>query len=383
MDPLQNPFSPGPGLAPPCLAGRGPVLALGRQQWARLRRPQGGKSLLLLGLRGLGKTRLLRALAQDAAQDGVHAGLVEAHFGRGLALLLAPALRALLLADGASPSTDQALGVLNAFGATHAGLPSGGPGQPGLGDSGDLEADLCALAEAMGAAAQSHGQAWTLLVDEAQALDSRELSALLWAQHGLAQAQLPFSLILAGLPFLESLSEAEQGLAERAFETLSLAPLDAEAAAQALRSPLQALGLGLDQDALDEIQRQAKGHPTFLQLWGAEAWNAADGAGIGLEAVRKAAPAVAHRLDEEFYGPSFKRLSPREKNYLRSMAHLGAGPRRSSDIADSMDAKITALGPLRARLIKQGLIYSPAHGLMAFTMPGYEDFMRRVMPNFR
>jgi hypothetical protein len=383
MDPRQNPFNPGPGLAPPVLAGRDALLAQGRLRWARLRGGLGQPSLLLLGLRGSGKTRLLRALGQEADQAGVRGALVEAHFGRSLAVLLAPALRTLLLPGQDCAELQAALAALNAFSVVHAGLPAAAAPGGGRADSGDLEADLGALATAVGVAARAQGQAWLLQVDEAQALEGRELSALLWAQHSLAQAQLPFSLGLAGLPFLESLSEAEQGLAERAFHVQTLEPLDRESASLALTAPLQAQGLGLAADALAELLRQAKGHPAFLQLWGAEAWNAAEGASITLDAVRRAAPDVARRLDAEFYGPSFKRLSPREKNYLRSMAHLGSGPRRSSDIADSMDAKITALGPLRARLIKQGLLYSPSHGLMAFTMPGYDDFMRRMMPNFR
>jgi hypothetical protein len=383
MDPLQNPFNPGPGLAPPQLAGRDGILALGRLLLGRLKRQPGHKSLLLLGLRGTGKSRLLRTLAQDAARNGVRAALVEAHFGRSLAVLLVPALRSMLLAEGQDTAMDAALGALSAFSAAHTNLPTVLPASPGRADSGDLEADLAGLTRAVGEAVQAKGAALLLCVDEAQALDSRELSALLWAQHSLAQAELPFSVVLAGLPFLESLSEAERGLAGRIFDLVSLEPLDKDAAALALQVPAQGRGAMFDVDALDEILRLSKGHPYQLQLWGAESWNAAEGPSIRRDAVRRAAPAVQRRMDSDFFGPSFKPLSPREKNYLRSMAHLGSGPRRSSDIADSMDAKITALGPLRARLIKQGLLYSPAHGLMAFTMPGYDDFMRRTMPNFR
>jgi hypothetical protein len=383
MDSLQNPYQPGPGLAPPLLAGREKILAQGRHLWERLKQGQAQNSLLLLGLRGSGKTRLLRALAKDAELAGLRCAVVEAHFGRPLALLLVPALRSLLLAQGNGPETERILGVLNAFSNTHTKLPAKEPVIPGQADSGDLESDLAVLMEALGLAAKAQGQGLLLCVDEAQALDSGELSALLWAQHRLAQAQGSMTLVLAGLPFLESLSEAERGTAEGVFETHSLEALDKASAASALESPAQALGARFEADALAEILRQAKGLPYHLQLWGSEAWDAAEDGVVRREALLRAAPAVARRLDAEYYGPSFKHLSPREKNYLRSMAHLGPGPRRSSDIADSMDAKITALGPLRARLIKQGLIYSPAHGLMAFAMPGYDDFMRRVMPNFR
>ena len=257
-------------------------------------------------MRGSGKTRLLRALATDANAAGLRSALVEAHFGRPLAVLLVPALRALLLVLGPGADRDRALDVLNAFSGAHTKLPSAAPSSPGLADSGDLEADLAALLETLGASAKAQGQALLLCVDEAQALDSAELSALLWAQHRLAQAQLPLGLALAGLPFLESLGEAERGLAERVFEISTLEPLDQDAAAAALEIPLQASGARMEAEALAEVLRQAKGLPAQLQLWGAEIWNAAEDGVVRRETVRKAAPSVARRPGRRILRPELQ-----------------------------------------------------------------------------
>jgi len=146
---------------------------------------------------------------------------------------------------------------------------------------------------------------------------------------------------------------------------------------------LQVQGARFEPEAVRELWRLTKGHPALLQAWAYQLWNQASGPAITREDVRKAAPAALKHLDERFYGPCYEPLSPREKSYLRSMAHLGPGPHRSSDIADSMDAKITALGVLRAKLIKKGLVYSPGFGKLGFALPGFDEFMRRVMPNFR
>ncbi len=221
------------------------------------------------------------------------------------------------------------------------------------------------------------------LVDEAQALDNAELGALLREQEQNLSRQRPQAVVLAGLPFQSALDDDGLRLAERHFGTFELGPLERADAAAALEGPAQALGAAFEPEALAEVLRQSKGYPAFLQAWAYEAWNRAEGGLIRRADVRACGDAVLRRLDRDFYGPGFERLSPREKAYLRTMAHLGPGPHRSGDIADSMDAKITSLGPLRAKLLQKGWVYSPAHGLLGFTAPGMDEFMRRVMPGFR
>jgi hypothetical protein len=220
-------------------------------------------------------------------------------------------------------------------------------------------------------------------VDEAQSLPLGELKALLAEQEANLAQQRARAVVLAGLPLDEVLDDGAHALAARLFTRFDLDALSADEAARALQAPAQALGVTWQAEALHEAQRQSRGFPAFVQAWAYEAWNRAAGPAITRDDLRACAEAATRRLDADFYGPGFARLSPREKAYLRTMAHLGPGPHRSGDIADSMDAKITSLGPLRAKLIDGGWVYSPSHGMLGFAAPGFDEFMRRVMPGFR
>lgn len=214
------------------------------------------------------------------------------------------------------------------------------------------------------------------LVDEAQALPPKDLSALIQRQEAHLRAQAPKAVILAGLPLEAQLNDADGAQAGRLFKAFALEALSPAQTAEAVAPHFEA-------DALPELQRLSRGHPAFVQAWAYGAWNHSAGPKISRADLRACQTAVLERLDSNFYGPGFERLSPREKAYLRTMAHLGPGPHRSGDIADSMDAKITSLGPLRAKLIAAGWVYSPQHGLLGFTAPAMDEFIRRVMPGFR
>lgn len=231
------------------------------------------------------------------------------------------------------------------------------------------------LAQAIVQMAQAEGIALKA-VDEAHSLSPGEIGALIKEQEENVRLQRPTAVLLAGLPFQEQLDDASHTLAARVFAGFELDKLGKEEATAAL-------GAHFETDAAQDVVRLSKGHPGFLQAWAYEAWNAAKGPLITRADVRACAAAVTARLDRDLYGPGFDRLSPREKAYLRTMAHLGAGPHRSGDIADSMDAKITSLGPLRAKLLQKGWVYSPGRGMLGFTAPSFDEFMRRVMPGFR
>ena len=371
---FPNPYPVHPGSTPPILAGRDTVLTSDPSVQARL----------LTGLRGSGKTALLGALAAQAPASST---LLGAGPGRHLAQALIPALRALLHGLPSGAPVARALTVLAGFRAAQAARlppsPADPPGQPGQGDSGDLEADLSALLSALGSLAGGLDAGLTLLVDDAHALMRAELDALLRAWSAAAPAHPRLRLVLAGLPFLASLDVHERALLERHFQMDELGALDARALSQAVQGPALAQGRSWNPDALAELGRASKGHPALLQAWAHHAWETAADGPLDASAVRRAGPACLRSLDRRYYGPGFEALAPRERAYLRSMAHLGPGPHRSSDIADSMDAKVTALGPLRAKLIKEGWVYGPQHGLLGFTAPGMDEFMRRVMPNFR
>lgn len=227
---------------------------------------------------------------------------------------------------------------------------------------------LARQAEEVGVAVQ--------VVDDAETRSGDELRALIQAQEAHLRSQAPKAVLLAGLPLNELLDDASHALAARVFRRFDLEALSPDEAATAVAPHVLP-------DAMPELLRLSKGYPAFLQAWAYGAWNASAGPRISRADLKACADAVLRRLDADFYGPGFERLSPREKAYLRTMAHLGPGPHRSGDIADSMDAKITSLGPLRAKLIAGGWVYSPGHGMLGFTAPGFDEFMRRVMPGFR
>lgn len=392
MDRIRNPFSPGAGSPPPELAGRDALLDQARVLFGRTRAKRPEKSLLLTGLRGVGKTVLLNEMERMALADGYRTILIEAHEGKPLSVMLAPHLRRLLFdldrMAGAGNKARRAIGVLKSFlsgikltvGEVEIGLDI--EPERGAADSGDLEVDLPSLFEAVGEAAEERAAAVAILIDEIQYFGSTELSALIMAMHRMQQRQLPLVLIGAGLPILPGLAGESKSYAERLFSFPDVGPLPQADAGKAIQDPILEAGESIDPQAVDEIFRLTRGYPYFLQEWGYQAWNHAPASPISLTVIRETSDLVRRRLDENFFRVRFDRLTPREKQYLRAMAELGAGPHRTGDIADALKVKINTLGPVRASLIKKGMVYSPSHGDMAFTVPLFDEFMRRAMLNF-
>lgn len=392
MDKIRNPFSPGAGSPPPELAGREGVLEQARVLLGRVRARRPEKSLLLTGLRGVGKTVLLNEMERMAQDAGYRTILVEAHEGKSLAVLLAPQLRRLLFdldrMAGAGDKVRRGIAVLKSFiGAISVRVGDIDIGldiepEVGAADSGDLEVDLSSLFTAVGEAAEERGAAVAILIDEIQYFSSAELSALIMAMHKMQQRQLPLVLIGAGLPILPRLAGESKSYAERLFSFPEIGPLPEPDAARALQDPVKEAGEAFDPAALHEIFRLTRGFPYFLQEWGYQAWNHATASPISVQIVHETTGLVTQRLDENFFRVRFDRLTPREKKYLHAMAELGPGPQRTSDVADKLGVKITTLGPVRANLIKKGMVYSPSHGDMAFTVPLFDEFMRRAMLRF-
>lgn len=392
MDKIKNPFSPGAGSPPPELAGRDGVLEQARVLLGRVRAKRPEKSLLLTGLRGVGKTVLLNEIERMAQDTGYRTILVEAHEGKSLPVLLAPLLRRLLLdldrIAGAGDKVRRGLAVLKGFvgaikikvGDVDIGLDI--EPEQGAADSGDLEVDLPGLFMAVGEAAQERGVAVAILIDEIQYFSSSELSALIMAMHKMQQRQLPLVLIAAGLPILPGLVGESKSYAERLFSFPDIGPLPEPDAIKALQDPAREAGEAFEPAALVEIFRLTRGYPYFLQEWGYQAWNHAAASPISLAVIHETSDLVSRRLDENFFRVRFDRLKPREKKYLRAMAELGPGPHRTGDVADKLGVKINTLGPVRASLIKKGMVYSPSHGDMAFTVPLFDEFMRRAIPHF-
>lgn len=393
MDRIKNPFSPGAGSPPPELVGRDGIIEKAKVLFGRIKQRRSEKSLILVGLRGVGKTVLLNELGRTAKKLGYHTIMLEAHENKTLPALLIPPLRSLLFelnrTANIGDKVRHGLGVLRSFISAIkvkvSDVEFGLDIEPerGSADSGDLEADLSSLFIAVAEAAQDRKTVIALLIDEIQYLTEKELSALIMAMHKMQQLQLPLILIGAGLPILTRLAGESKSYAERLFEFPPIGPLSSSDARKALDDPVKNANVKFAEDALNEIVQCTKGYPYFIQEWGYQAWNHADDFRITLKDVQKATKTVTQRLDENFFRVRFDRLTPSEKKYLRAMAYLGPGAHRSGDIAEVLGVKVNSVGPTRANLINKGMIYSPAYGDMAFTVPLFDQFMCRAMPDFK
>jgi hypothetical protein len=345
---------------------------------------------MLNGLRGVGKTVLLNEIERTAKQESYRTISIEALEDKPLASLVAPSLRTLLfeLDRIASPGNKakRALAILSGFAKAlkvtigEVSFSLDIDPEKGVADSGDIEIDLPNLFVAVAEAAQERDSAVAVFIDELQYFGSAELGALIMAMHKLQQKQLPLVLVGAGLPTLPGLAGESKSYAERLFSFPNVGALSQSDSAKALQEPANEVGVSFDVDALEEIYDLTKGYPYFLQEWGYQSWNHARESPISLRDVERATPTVISRLDENFFRVRFGRLTPSEKNFLRAMAELGPGPQRTGDIAESLHRPVANLGPTRAKLIKKGMIYSPAHGDMAFTVPLFDEFMIREMP---
>lgn len=392
MDPRKNPYAPGAGSPPPELAGRGPILEAASIALDRLRNGLHARSMMLVGLRGVGKTVLLNRMHTDAQAKGYATAVLESPEDRSLPALLVPTLRVALLkldrAHAASSMVKRAVRALGGFIAgmkvkfddIEVGFDLGK--EPGLADSGDLEADLISLFEVVGEAAQEQRTAMALFIDELQYVPEEQLASLITAIHRCSQRSLPITLMGAGLPQLVGQMGKAKSYAERLFEFQHIGPLAEADARVALSAPADRAGVTYTPDALDEILRQTEGYAYFLQEWGKHTWNIAQTSPIQSGDVTQATAAALADLDGSFFRVRLDRLAPAEKRYLRAMAELGPGPHRSGDVANRLNRGVQSVAPTRASLIRKGMVYSPSHGDTAFTVPLFDAFMRRIIPSF-
>ncbi|EHK68782.1 hypothetical protein PPL19_22404 [Pseudomonas psychrotolerans L19] len=344
----------------------------------------------MVGLRGVGKTVLLDQMRTDAEAAGVHTIRIEAPEGRSLPALLAPQLRLALLrlsrVEAAKDMAQRGLRALAGFAkalkVTYNDIEVGldfDP-EPGLADNGDLESDLAALLEQAGSAARQGDTALVIFIDELQYVGEGELAALISALHRCAQSRLPVTVVGAGLPQLRGRAGNAKSYAERLFDYPEIGPLSQAEAAIAIVKPADDEGVKFEAEAVGLVVDQTRGYPYFLQEWGKHAWDVAEQSPITKMDVERATGEAVAALDESFFRVRFDRLTPAEKKYLRAMAELGAGPHRSGDIAEKLGRRVTALGPTRNSLIAKGMIWSPNHGDTAFTVPLFDEFMKRIMP---
>jgi hypothetical protein len=391
MDPRTNPYAPGAGTLPPDLVGRNELIEKASIALDRFRGGLPARSILLVGLRGVGKTVLLNTIALETESKGFVVVQIEAPERRSLPALLIPSLRkALLQLDRLSNIGNRAKRALKTLGSfvqamklkyqdIEFGLDLGV--EPGNADSGDLEQDLMDMLITVGEAAREKQTALAFFIDELQYVPEQEFAALITALHRCAQKQLPIALIGAGLPQLVGQAGRAKSYAERLFEYPEIAQLNPDEARKALSSPAERNGVTFTPAALDAILEKTECYPYFLQEWGKHSWLEAKHSPITIEDVEAASSLAINDLDASFFRVRFDRLTPAEKRYLRAMAELGAGPHRSGDIAKLLNKPVNAVAPTRATLINKGMIYSRAHGDNSFTVPLFDQYMKRVMPN--
>jgi AAA ATPase domain len=385
MDPVRNPFAPGAGSRPPELAGRESILQEATIAVQRALMGKPNRSQMLLGLRGVGKTVLLNKIEEIAESAGHLTSFIEAPEGKTLSELLVPkinqALRKLSMSEKAKAKAHLALRALRSFASAfklaYGDLSVSVDPEVGVADSGDIESDLAELFVRVGEAAKAAGKAWTLLIDEVQYLRAGDLAALIVALHKISQKDLPVLFFGAGLPQVAALSGDAKSYAERLFHYPAVGPLLNHDAMTAIRQPIEDEGEKISEDALKEILHQTQGYPYFLQEWGYQCWNIAQGLQIEVADASQAAVEATRRLDDGFFKVRFDRLTPKEREYVIAMAQLGPGPYRSSDIAAKLGETHQSLGPRRSQIITKGMIYSPSHGDIAFTVPMFNEYLIR------
>ncbi|MBA0123961.1 ATP-binding protein [Haloechinothrix sp. YIM 98757] len=393
MDPVRNPFAPGAGQRPPELAGRQRELKAFEVVLERVAKGRPERSLVLIGLRGVGKTVLLSELRSMAMRRGWGTGKVEARpdadLRRPLSAALHRAIRDLAVRHRAPERIDEVLGVLKAFAlrANRSDARMRDRWQPGIdvppaqgrADSGDIEIDLVELLSDVAELGADVGTGVAVLVDEMQDLAPGDVSALCAACHELSQSGAPLVVVGAGLPHVPTVLSASKSYSERLFRYTRIDRLDRDDADLAVLAPIEREEAGIREDALDTLFDMSGGYPYFVQAYGKAAWDAAPADPITVEDVRVAAPEAEAELAVGFFGSRYERATPAEREYLRAMAELTEGrdePASSADVAIYLGRKPSSLSPARDSLMKKGLVYSAERGHIAFTVPHFGHYLR-------
>ncbi|MGH3621008.1 MAG: AAA family ATPase [Sciscionella sp.] len=392
MDPVRNPFAPGAGQRPPELAGRDREVDSFEVVLERVARGRPERSLMLTGLRGVGKTVLLGELRSLATRKGWGAGKIEARpdadLRRPLSAALHRAVRELAVRHRAPDRVELVLGVLKAFAlrATPEGAKLRDRWQPGIdvpaasgrADSGDIEIDLVELFTDVAELAADVGTGVALLIDELQDIAPNDVSALCAACHELSQSGAPLVVVGAGLPHIPTVLSASKSYSERLFRYARIDRLDREDAERAVLAPIEREDASIEPDALDALYSISGGYPYFVQAYSKTAWDAAPKNPISSDDVRVAAPEAEAELAVGFFGSRYERATPAEREYLRAMAELTEGkdvPTGTADLAGYLGRKPSSLSPARDSLIKKGLVYSAERGQIAFTVPHFGHFL--------
>ena len=391
MKAVANPFAPGAGAPPPEIAGRDSIL---KDATIAIQRNRGGKSarsFIYIGLRGVGKTVLLNEVQSIAEQEDAITDFIEVSKNEPLSVVIIASMRAALLNldrfKGVNEKVKQGLRVLKSFvGAVKVKYQDVEfsldiDSETGVADSGRLTRDLAELFVAAGEAAKSRKASIVILIDEIQNLPKEEFEALIMAVHRVDQKKLPVLIVGAGLPLLVKLTGDAKSYAERLFEYLRISALSPNDVKRALEEPLEESHVKINPDAVALIIKETQGYPYFIQEWGYQAWNVASKSPITKANIEKCSELAISRLDQNFFLSRYERISDPQKAYLRAMAELGPGPHKSGDIAKLLGKETSQLGPIREGLIQNGMIYSPKYGFAAFTVPLFDEYLKRTEPD--
>lgn len=386
MDKMINPFAPGAGVLPPELAGREKIIDDATVNIQRAKLGFNCRSQMLLGLRGVGKTVLLNKLEDICLENQHFVTIIEAYEGiefiKELNVKIQQLLRKLSAVENMKDKVQRGFSVLKSFLSNfnfeYEGFTVGIDPEIGSADSGVLEADLTELFVAIGELAKDAKRPWTLLIDEVQYLSKNELAALIVALHKCNQKNLPILFFGAGLPQLAAMSGDAKSYAERLFSYPKIGALSRDEAKQAVAIPIYNASEYISEEALDSIFKYTQGYPYFLQEWGYETWNYAQhGKEITATDVEAASELAFKKLDEGFFSVRLDRLTPAEQEYVIAMASLGNGVYKTSEVAKALNKNNQSIAPIRSNVIEKGMIYSPNHGEIAFTVPLFDDFLRR------
>ncbi len=391
MDPVRNPYAPGAGQRPPELAGRDAELTTFDVMLERVARGRPERSVVLTGLRGVGKTVLLNAMRSAAVRRGWGTGKLEARPDSPVRRPLAAALHLAVreLAGRNEDEAKHALGVIKSFAQRDAVGPKGRPWQPGIdvpavpgrADSGDIEIDLVELLTDVAGLAAASGHGIAVFIDEMQDLEAADVSALCAACHELSQQALPLVVVGAGLPHLPAVLSASKSYSERLFRYARIDRLDRDAADLALRAPARDEDADFTDDALAAMYEVTGGYPYFVQAYGKAAWDVAPRSPVDAPDVAVAAPEAAAELAVGFFGSRYERATPAEREYLRAMADVAASDGPDDAVATAAVATLLgrppqSLSPARDGLLKKGLVYSGQRGRIAFTVPHFGRYLR-------
>ena len=385
MDPYRNPFAPGAGSRPPELAGRDTILETARISCGRAINGRSARSIMLLGLRGTGKTVLLNEIGKIATEKGLLVSNVKSPERESLARLLYPEMRKVMRSLSSVEAAEQIAsrglkglrGFASIFKIDIISDEIGVEPEPGLADSGDPQYDLPDLFVVIGQAAKAASKGWILLIDEVQDLSEADLSALIAAIHRTSQEGLPVLLVGAGLPQVARLAGEAKSYAERLFVYPIVGALEPPSAIQAIEKPIIEEEASIEPAALDAIVDRTRGYPFFLQEWASTAWNNAEGPEITIDDVSHSYAETLASLDAGFFRGSIDRLTKAEVQFVTTMSELGDGPYAMADIAKAMGRTQSSLAPTRANIIYKGMVYTADHGYLSFTVPLFAEFIRR------